>query len=62
MTLSTAFLLSAIALGFTSCTDRDLEKKPVGPVSSTSRIPWNNRVEGQGQGQFGMLPQNQNRR
>lgn len=38
------------------------EKKPVGPVSDTSMIPWNSPVAGQGQGQFGMMPQNQYRR
>ena len=49
-------------LGFTSCADKEVEKKPVGPVSSTSQIPWNSPVAGQGQGQFGMMPQNQYRR
>jgi hypothetical protein len=34
----------------------------VGPVSETSKIPWNSPVAGQGQGQFGMMPQNQYRR
>jgi hypothetical protein len=34
----------------------------VGPQSETSKIPWNAPVAGQGQGQFGMLPQNQYRR
>jgi hypothetical protein len=38
------------------------EKKPVGPTSSSSRLPWNTPVAGQGQGQFGMMPQNQIRR
>jgi hypothetical protein len=38
------------------------EKKPVPPGSETSRIPWNSPVPGQGQGQFGMMPQNQYRR
>ena len=60
----TAFLflvaLSA-AFGFTSCAD-EVEKKPVGPVSETSSIPWNTQVPGQGQGQLGMMPQNQYRR
>ncbi len=50
-----------IGLGFTSCGDV-AEKKPVGPVSQTSKIPWNSPVAGQGQGQFGMMPQNQYRR
>ena len=47
--------------GFTSCADKP-EKKPVGPVTETSKIPWNSPVPGQGQGQFGMMPQNQYRR
>jgi hypothetical protein len=38
------------------------EKKPVGPQSSSSQMPWNTPVSGQGQGQFGMMPQNQMRR
>jgi hypothetical protein len=38
------------------------EKKPVGPSSETSKIPWNTQVPGQGMGQFGMMPQNQYRR
>ena len=56
-------LLAALArgLGFVSCADEP-EKKPVGPVSETSQIPWNTPVAGQGQGQFGMMPQNQYRR
>lgn len=58
------FLLIAALLtgvGFSSCANEP-EKKPVGPVSDTSRIPWNTPVAGQGQGQFGMMPQNQYRR
>jgi hypothetical protein len=54
LALSTGF-------GFTSCADAP-EKKPVGPVSDTSKIPWNSPVAGQGQGQLGMMPQNQYRR
>lgn len=56
-------LLGAIftGFGFSSCADKP-EKKPVGPVSQTSPIPWNSPVPGQGQGQFGMMPQNQYRR
>jgi hypothetical protein len=54
---------AALAAGFilVSCAGEP-EKKPVGPVSETSRIPWNTPVAGQGQGQFGMMPQNQYRR
>jgi hypothetical protein len=51
----------ACGFGLNSCADAP-EKKPVGPVSETSRIPWNTPVAGQGQGQFGMMPQNQHRR
>jgi hypothetical protein len=47
--------------GIVGCADEP-EKKPVGPVSDTSKIPWNSPLAGQGQGQFGMLPQNQYRR
>ncbi len=50
-----------ISLGFTACV-KEAEKKPVPPTSDTSQIPWNSPVPGQGQGQFGMLPQNQYRR
>lgn len=46
---------------FASCA-KEAEKKPVGPASETSKIPWNTPVPGQGQGQFGMMPQNQYRR
>jgi hypothetical protein len=58
-----SLLLAALVagFGFTSCADKP-EEKPVGPVSETSRIPWNTPVPGQGQGQFGMMPQNQYRR
>lgn len=48
-------------VGFSSCA-KEPETKPVGPVSETSRIPWNTPVAGQGQGHFGMMPQNQYRR
>jgi hypothetical protein len=54
-------LVISMALGITSCVEGP-EKKPIGPVSDTSKIPWNTPVAGQGQGQFGMLPQNQYRR
>lgn len=49
------------ALGMCSCA-KESERKPVGPVSETSKIPWNQPVAGQGQGQFGMLPGSQYRR
>jgi hypothetical protein len=50
----------ALALGLSACVEP--EKKPVGPMSDTSKIPWNAPVSGQGQGQMGMMPQNQYRR
>lgn len=59
-----AYLLAAAffpAVTLVSCAN-EAEKKPVGPSTATSRIPWNQPVPGQGQGQFGMLPQNQYRR
>lgn len=62
MTRSLCLLMAAAAsLAFSSCAG-DAEKKVVGPVSDESKIPWNAPVAGQGQGQFGMLPQNQYRR
>lgn len=63
MKRSVSILLLAVAttLGFSSCME-DVEKPPVGPVSDTSRIPWNTQVPGQGGGQMGMMPQNQYRR
>lgn len=53
-------LLALVAAFIPSCADVD--QKAVGPVSDSSRIPWNAPVPGQGAGQFGMLPQNQHRR
>ncbi len=64
MIRSHAILLAAVflpAVFLTSCAN-EAEKKPVGPTTETSRIPWNQPVPGQGQGQFGMMPQNQYRR
>jgi hypothetical protein len=52
--------LALIAVLFPSCADE--KTKPIGPVSESSRIPWNVPVAGQGGGQFSMLPQNQHRR
>lgn len=60
-TLALSAVLIAMGFGLISCADEP-EKKPVGPVSETSKIPWNSPVPGQGQGQFGMMPQNQYRR
>lgn len=59
--LSLLLLAMATAAGFSSCVTEP-EEKPMGPVSETSKIPWNSPVAGQGQGQLGMLPQNQYRR
>jgi len=56
-----AVLVPAALSGLSSCVET-AEKKPPGPTSETSSIPWNSPVAGQGQGQFGMLPQNQYRR
>ncbi len=63
MKRNVSLMLMALFTGFvfSSCADEP-EKKPVGPVTDTSRIPWNSPVAGQGQGQFGMMPQNQYRR
>jgi hypothetical protein len=54
-------IVPAATLLLASCMGEP-EKKPMGPVSESSQIPWNTPVAGQGQGQFGMLPQNQYRR
>ncbi len=59
--LSVVFLALISGAAFTSCAN-DTETKPVGPVSETSKIPWNAPIAGQGQGQLGMMPQNQYRR
>ena len=58
---SLILLVLVSGFGFTSCAN-ETEKKPVGPVSDTSKIPWNAPIAGQGQGQLGMMPQNQYRR
>lgn len=50
------FLALVAASGFTSCAGES-DPKPAGPVSDTSRIPWNAAIPGQGQGQLGQLPQ-----
>lgn len=60
-TLSRLLLGLIFGFGIVSCMDSS-EPKPVGPVSENSQIPWNTPVAGQGQGQFGALPQNQYRR
>ena len=55
------FVATVTAFGFSACAE-EAGKKPVGPESETSKIPWNTQVPGQGQGQLGMMPQNQYRR
>ncbi|WP_193212531.1 hypothetical protein [Luteolibacter marinus] len=54
----TALSFTAI-LSVCSCTtgDEENERKPVPPQSSSSQIPWNKPVPGQGGGAFGALPQ-----
>ncbi|MDP4722298.1 MAG: hypothetical protein NWR03_12715 [Akkermansiaceae bacterium] len=55
-------LLAALAFFLPSCADEE-QRKPVGPTSDSSRIPWNDPgLSPQGGGQMGMLPQNQYRR
>ena len=41
------------ALCLASCVPPPEENKPVGPQSSTSRMPWNRPQPGEGQAQFG---------
>lgn len=55
------FVPMAIASFCPGCANTE-DKKPVGPVTETSKIPWNSPIPGQGQGQFGMMQQNQYRR
>jgi hypothetical protein len=59
---SFVLLLASCGFGLASCADQEPVKKTVGPVSETSKIPWNAPISGQGQGQFGMMQQNQHRR
>lgn len=55
-------LIAILAFFLPSCADEE-QKKPVGPTSDTSRIPWNDPGLGpRGGGQMGLLPQNQHRR
>ena len=59
--ISLLLATTATALVVGACAGQP-EKKPAGPATETSRMPWNTPVPGQGQGQFGMMPQNQYRR
>ena len=58
-------MIAAVAgMSLTSCTtNKEPEVKAVPPASPNSNIPWNSQgATGGGQGQFGMLQQNQYRR
>jgi len=59
---SFAALSLFLAVVAASCTLPEKEKKPVPPPSSASNMPWNVPQAGQGMGQFGMMPQMQQRR
>ena len=59
--VSLFLLVTAACLGFNSCAG-ETEQKPKGPVSNESQMSWSTPIPGQGQGQFGMMPQNQYRR
>lgn len=61
-TVALILAITPMILGLNSCANQEQEKKPVGPKSETSAIPWNTPVAGQGQGQFGMMEQNRYRR
>ncbi|MCW1886109.1 hypothetical protein OKA04_15325 [Luteolibacter flavescens] len=51
--------LAAIVLAVLSpsCAEKETTRKPVPPPSSSSQLPWNKPVAGQGGGAFGALPQ-----
>ena len=57
------FALAAIALSavlpLSSCVTKDdeVKRKAVPPPNTSSQIPWNKPVAGQGGGAFGALPQ-----
>ena len=59
-----SFSLAAVALiaNLTVSCVEPPEKKPVGPQSDAGKMPWNVPQNGQGQGQFGMIPQMNQRR
>ncbi|KAB2643236.1 MAG: hypothetical protein DVB26_00080 [Verrucomicrobia bacterium] len=56
--------VTVAGLNLTSCnTNKEPEIIPVPPTSNSTKIPWNSQgATGGGQGQFGMLQQNQYRR
>ncbi|MEI6653496.1 MAG: hypothetical protein WCP45_01905 [Verrucomicrobiota bacterium] len=56
-------IVAALAgMSLTSCNPTEPERQAVPPVSNNSKIPWNSQGPTGGQGQFGMLQQNQYRR
>ncbi len=56
-------ITAAVAgMSLSSCNTTEPERKAVPPVSNNSKIPWNVQGQAGGQGQFGMLQQNQYRR
>jgi hypothetical protein len=59
--LITATAIALIANFSVSCVEQP-EKPPVGPTSNANKMPWNVPQSGQGQGQFGMIPQMNQRR
>ncbi len=59
--LASLIFLAAASISISSCVTGS-ENTVAGPTSDTSKIPWNAPVAGQGQGQMGMMPQNQYRR
>jgi hypothetical protein len=59
---SFALLSFALAAVASSCALPEKQKKPVPPPSNASNMPWNVPQAGQGMGQFGMMPQMQQRR
>lgn len=49
-----SLLVSAMPLGLVSCANKE-ERKVVGPTSTSSQIPWNRPIAGQGAGQMGAM-------
>lgn len=45
-------LLGSVVVVLSACVPPP-EKKPVGPVSNTSKMPWNRPQPGEGQAMFG---------
>ncbi|MEI6676081.1 MAG: hypothetical protein WCO57_12980 [Verrucomicrobiota bacterium] len=55
-------IVALAGLSLSSCKTTEPERTAVPPVSNNSKIPWNSQGPNGGQGQFGMLQQNQYRR